>query len=85
MKHDHPPYDPFPWSVRVAGMSVFVVTVTASIVTLICSLESSCDRYPVNSLWLQSGFGGLVLLAATANYRAPKQPKKPDDIDSGNL
>jgi hypothetical protein len=85
VKPDSTTFDPFLWSVRVAGMSVFVVTVTASIVTLLCSIESECNKYPVNSLWLQSGFGSLVMLAVTAKNRAPKQTKKLDTTGNGNL
>lgn len=77
------PIDPFLWAVRIGGMHVFVVTITASIVTLTCALENTCGDQPLMPLWLHSGIGSVVLIAATAGYTSSRQ--RGVGHDSGNL
>lgn len=77
------PTNPFLWAVRIGGMHIFVVTITASIVTLTCALENTCGDQPLMPLWLHSGIGSIVLIAATDGYRPPRRQGVGDD--SGNL
>lgn len=64
-------FNPYKWGVKVTGMVIFLLAITATIVTLNCSLGTkSCEKGIVDNLWRDSLIGALALMTATAGQFA---------------
>lgn len=70
-------FHPYKWGIRVGGMVVFLLSVTAAVVTLNCSVGTkACDKELIDSLWKDSLVGSLALIAATAGQVASEAINK---------